>query len=80
MTLQEITPSIEKGLPFRRSDWEDDFYYFYNTDNSRFVRHTYMGDLGDDYDMIEYTIRLDLEDLTAKDWIVLTWESVNDRT
>ena len=79
-SLDSCLELIKTGLPFRRVGWENDFYYFYDTKNSWFVRHEYMGDHGDDYDMIEYTLRLDLEDLMAKDWIVLTWESVNDRT
>lgn len=75
-SLDSCMELIKTGLPFRRAGWENDFYYFYDTEKSWFVRHEYMGDHGDDYDMIEYTLRLDLEDLMAKDWIVLTWESV----
>lgn len=79
-SLDSCLELIKTGLPFRRAGWENDFYYFYDTEKSWFVRHEYMGDHGDDYDRIEYTLHLDLEDLMAKDWIVLTWESVNDRT
>jgi len=28
---------------------------------------------------ITYTLDLSLEDLLAKDWVVLAWEAVNDR-
>lgn len=75
-SLSSCMKLIKAGLPFRRAGWENDFYYFYDTEESWFIRHVYMGDHGDAYDMIEYTLGLSLEDLMAKDWVVLTWESV----
>jgi hypothetical protein len=78
-SLDSCMDLIEAGLPFRRASWENDFYYYYDTNESWFIRHVYMGNHGDAYDMIEYTLGLSLEDLIAKDWVVLTWESVNDR-
>ena len=75
-SLSSCMKLIKAGMPFRRLGWEHDFYYFYDTKESWFIRHVYMGNHGDAYDMIEYTLGLSLEDLMAKDWVVLTWESV----
>jgi hypothetical protein len=78
-SLDSCMDLIETGLPFRRASWENTFHYFYDTDNHWFIKHVYMGEHGDDYEVIMYTLDLTLEDLIAKDWVVLTWESVNDR-
>lgn len=78
-SLDSCMDLIKTGLPFRRASWENTFHYFYDTDNYWFIKHVYMGEHGDDYEVIMYTLDLTLEDLIAKDWVVLTWESVNDR-
>jgi hypothetical protein len=79
-SLDSCLELIKTGLPFRRASWGDHFYYFHDAENSWFIKHRFMGEHGDDYKIIEYTLDLSLEDLMAKDWVVLTWEAVNDRT
>jgi hypothetical protein len=68
---------IATGLPFKRVGWVD-YFYFYDLEESWFIKHRCIGDHGDDYEIIEFTLDLSLEDLMAKDWVVLKWESVND--
>jgi len=75
-SLHNILHLVSAGLPFRRVAWENDFYLYYDIENSSFMRHVYMYELGEDYDMKEYSLGLDLDDLLAKDWVALTWESV----
>jgi hypothetical protein len=76
-SLSSCMKLIATGLPFKRVDWVD-YFYFYDLEESWFIKHRCRGDHGDDYEIIEYTLDLSLEDLMAKDWVVLTWESVND--
>lgn len=76
MTLNEITPFIEKGLPFKRTDWENDFYLYYDTKESVFFRHVYRSEHNDAYDIKEYTLGLDLDDLLATDWVSFAWGEV----
>ena len=75
-SLASCLKLIKAGMPFKRIAWGDHFYYFYDTEESWFIKHRCMGNHGDDYEIIEYTLDLSLEDLMAKDWVVLTWESV----
>jgi hypothetical protein len=75
-SLASCLKLIKDGMPFKRIAWGDHFYYFYDTEESWFIKHRCMGNHGDDYEIIEYTLDLSLEDLMAKDWVVLTWESV----
>lgn len=75
-SLNSCLRHIKNGLPFRRVVWNGGLYFYYDTENGWFVRHVYAGDHGDDYEIIEYTLCLRLEDLLAKDWIVMTWDAV----
>ena len=75
-SLSSCMKLIKAGMPFKRIAWGDQFYYFYDTEESWFIKHRCQGEHGDDYEIIEYTLDLSMEDLMAKDWVVLTWESV----
>lgn len=75
-SLSSCLGHIKDGLPFRRVAWSAGLYFYYDTKDSWFVRHVPGGDHGDDYEVIEYVLCLRLEDLLAKDWIVMTWEAV----
>jgi hypothetical protein len=76
-SLSSCMKLIATGLPFKRVGWVD-YFYFYDLEESWFIKHRCIGDHGDDYEIIEFTLDLSLEDLMAKDWVVLKWESVND--
>ena len=75
-SLSSCMKLIKAGMPFKRIAWGDHFYYFYDTKESWFIKHRCQGEHGDDYEIIEYPLDLNMEDLMAKDWVVLTWESV----
>ena len=75
-SLNNCLDHIENGLPFRRVAWPEAIYYYYAIDEPRpwFIQlNTETG-----CELITYSLDLNLEDLKAKDWVVLTWESVNN--
>ena len=63
---------IKTGLPFRRVVWPEKLYYYYDLEESWFIQVNNESGC----EVILYTMDLSLEDLMAKDWVVLTWESV----
>lgn len=67
---------IKAGLPFRRASWPDLLYYYCAIDEPTqwFVRVN--KETGNE--LITYSLDLELEDLLAKDWVVLNWEAVNE--
>ena len=75
-SLSSCMKFIAKGFPFKRVGW-DNYFYYYDTENSWFVKYRYTSDHGDDYEIIWYTLDLSLESLMAKDWVVLTWDAVS---
>jgi len=75
-SLHSISHLVAAGLPFKRIAWGNHFYYHYNTEERWFVKHRCMFGEGDDYEIVQDTLDLSLEDLLAKDWVALTWESV----
>lgn len=75
-SLHGISKMVSDGLPFKRVSWGNHFYYYYDNEERWFVKHRCLFGEGDDYEIIEYTLDLSLEDLLAKDWVALTWESV----
>jgi len=76
MTLHEITPSVTKGLPFRRTAWAEGIYYYYDINESWFLKQRLVD--GDEYELITYTLDLTLEDLMATDWDVDDWGDENE--
>ena len=72
-SLSSCLELIKTGLPFKRVGWVN-YFYFYDLEESWFIKHRCTSE---DYEIIEYTLDLKLEDLIAKDWVVLTWESVS---
>lgn len=74
-SLDSCMELIKTGLPFTRKCWQ--CWYYYDIENRWFVR-AYSCPEGI-MECITYTLDLSLEDLLAKDWVVLTWEAVNDR-
>jgi hypothetical protein len=65
---------IKDGLPFRRVSWPEKIYYYCAIDEPSqwFVKvNTENG-----CELITYSVDLSIDDLTAQDWVVLTWESV----
>lgn len=75
-SLSSCMKLIAKGFPFKRVGW-DNYFYYYDTKNSWFIKYRYTSDHGDNYEIIWYTLDLSLESLMAKDWIVLTWDAVS---
>jgi hypothetical protein len=75
-SLHSLLHMVENGLPFRRVAWPEGIYYYYAIDEPRpwFVQVN----METGNELITYSLDLNLEDLKAKDWVVLTWESVND--
>lgn len=75
-SLHGISKMVSEGLPFRRVAWPEKLFYYCAIDEpsqwfiqvNRETGHT----------LITYHLELSLEDLLAKDWVVLTWESVNE--
>mgnify|MGYP003662174076 CR=1 FL=1 len=63
---------IKTGLPFRRVCWPEKLYYYYDLDECWFIQVNNESGC----EIILYTMDLSLEDLMAKDWVVLTWETV----
>ena len=63
---------IKTGLPFRRVCWPEKLYYFYDLGEHWFIQVNNESGC----EIILYTIDFSLEDLMAKDWVVLTWDAV----
>ena len=73
-SLNNCLGHIKDGLPFRRESWPEGLYYYCAIDepNKWFVRvYKRTGS-----ELLTYSLDLEFEDLLAKDWVVLTWESV----
>ena len=71
MTLHEITPSIENGLPFRRASFPEKLYYYYDMNDKWFIQVN--SETG--CEIIMYTLDLNLDDLMATDWEVDEWDN-----
>ena len=70
MTLQDISPPVANGRPFRRDIWPEKLYYYYDKDDQWFIQaNTETG-----CEIIMYTLDLKLEDLMATDWTLDEWE------
>lgn len=69
-SLTSCLELIESGLAFRRNSWSEDLYYYYDVEDRWFIRVKGKSEL------ITYTLDMTLDDLAAKDWIVLTLESM----
>ena len=63
---------IKTGLPFRRVVWPEKLYYYYDLGEHWFLQVNNESGC----EIILYTIDFSLEDLMAKDWVVLTWDAV----
>lgn len=63
---------IKTGLPFRRVCWPEKLYYYYDLGEHWFLQVNNESGC----EIILYTIDFSLEDLMAKDWVVLTWDAV----
>ena len=73
-SLSSCMNHIKNGLPFRRVSWPEKLYYYYAIDEPSqwFIQvNKITGN-----EMITFQLELSLEDLMAKDWVVLTWESI----
>jgi len=75
-SLSSCMNHIKNGLPFRRVSWPEKLYYYYAIDEPSQWFIKVNKETG--CELITYSLDLSLEDLMAKDWVVLTWESVND--
>lgn len=64
---------IKDGLPFRRASWPEGLYYYCAIDEPT---HWFVQVNKGGYEVITYSLNLELEDLLAKDWVVLNWEAV----
>jgi hypothetical protein len=71
-SLASCLKFIHGGFPFRRLSWSDDVYNYYDPEFG-FVKcrpHC------EPSEVLTYTVDLSAEDLSARDWVVLTWDSV----
>jgi hypothetical protein len=75
-SLSACLDHIKQGWGFKRSEWTN--YCYYDVENKWFIKCVLRGDHGDDYEIIMYTLDLTLEDLTAKDWVVLMSDEFSD--
>jgi hypothetical protein len=75
-SLSSCMKLISTGLPFRRVAWPEEIFYYYDNDEQSkwFIKVNKITGC----EIIWYSLDLSLEDLMAKDWVVLTWEAVND--
>ena len=77
-SLDSCMGHIKDGLPFRRVAWPEGIYYYCAIDEpSQWFVRSYRCPEGI-MECITYTLDLSLEDLLAKDWVILTWEAVNE--
>ena len=75
-SLHGILRMVSEGLPFRRAAWPDGTYYYCAIDEpSKWFVRSYECPEGI-MESITYTLDVSLDDLLAKDWVALTWESV----
>lgn len=67
---------IKDGLPFRRTSWPEGLYYYCAIDEPSqwFIRACKCPE--GILETITYSLDLELKDLLAKDWVVMTWEAV----
>lgn len=75
-SLHGISRMVSEGLPFRRAAWPEKLYYYCAIDEPSKWFIQVNRETGNE--LIAYHLELTLEDLLAKDWVVLTWESVNE--
>lgn len=75
-SLHAISRMVSEGLPFRRASWPEKLYYYCAIDEPSQWFIQVNRETGNE--MIAFQLELSLEDLLAKDWVVLTWESVNE--
>jgi len=73
-SLASCVGHIKNGLPFRRVSWPEKIYYYCAIDepDKWFVKVN----AENGCELITYSVDLSIDDLTAQDWVVLTWESV----
>ena len=73
-SLSSCMELIATGLPFRRVAWPELLFYYYDSDKQSkwFIKVNKTTGC----EVIWYSLDLTLEDLMAKDWVVLTWDSV----
>lgn len=69
-SLCAIVSLIETGLPFRRRSWPEKLFCYYDVEDKWFIQAN--EETG--CELVVYRLDLSIEDLAAKDWIVLTLE------
>ncbi len=69
-SLCAIVGLIEQGLPFRRRSWPEKLFCYYDVEDKWFIQAN--EETG--CELVVYRLDLSIEDLAAKDWIVLTLE------
>jgi hypothetical protein len=74
-SLSSCMELIATGLPFRRVAWPELLFYYYDSDKQSkwFIKVNKTTGC----EVIWYSLDLSFEDLMAKDWVVLTWDSVS---
>lgn len=73
-SLHGISRMVSEGLPFRRNAWPEKLYYYCAIDEPSKWFIQVNRETGNE--LIAYQLELTLEDLLAKDWVILTWDSV----
>jgi len=74
-SLSSCMKLITTGLPFRRVSWPEKLFYYYDIDEQSKWFIKVNKETG--CELITYSLDLSLEDLIAKDWVVLTWDAVS---
>lgn len=69
-SLCAIVSLIEQGLPFRRRSWPEKLFCYYDVEDKWFIQAN--EETG--CELVVYRLDLSIEDLAAKDWIVLNLE------
>jgi hypothetical protein len=72
-SLCAIVSLIEQGLPFRRRSWPEKLFCYYDVEDKWFIQAN--EETG--CELVVYRLDLSIEDLAAKDWIVLTLEIID---
>ena len=73
-SLHGLSRMVSEGLPFRRAAWPEKLYYYCAIDEPSKWFIQVNRETGNE--MITFQLELSLEDLLAKDWVVLTWDAV----
>lgn len=73
MKFSQVLDALMEGKPIARDSWENKYLYF-EKDTKWFVYH-----IGEDSELITYTLDLKSEDIIANDWDIDYWETEDNK-